>query len=349
MSCRSCDLPDSFDDDMTAFLWPAHGHVVAKVAGYLSDAGLAFDNLVSDGCIRVQVPKVSRFLLGLSGLLTDAEQADTRILITRAPEPGLREFGDVRSVSGIISRLKGDWVIELLREERYHSVVQPICRAGDPSTVIGHEYLLRGVEPDGSPIPPAVLFGAAEDPRVFFSLDRAARISAVRTAARHDVPGNIFINFMPGSIYDPNVCLRTTASAVTEAGIDPGRVVFEIVESQRIADLNHLRGIVNFYRSAGFRVALDDFGAGHANLNTYVALEPDYVKLDKDLIRNALPGSARLEMVRTLVSNFHHAGIEVIAEGIETEAALAAVRSVGVDHVQGYLFGRPALPQQTAA
>lgn len=345
MTCPACDLPENLEDNKVAFLWPPHGHAVRKLTAYLGDTGHDYEHLVRDNCVRVGVPAVSRFLVGLSGLLSDAEAADTRLLLTDTDEPGLKEFGNVTSLTGMIRRLKGDWVVELIREQRFFSAVQPICHAGGANEVMGHEYLLRGHERDGSEIAPSVLFGAAEDPRVFFNLDRTARISAVRTAARHAIPGNIFVNFMPGSIYDPNVCLRTTVNAVMEVGIDPGRVVFEVVESQRIDDLTHLRGIVNFYRDAGFRIALDDFGAGHANLNTYLALRPDYVKLDKDLTGAAHADAARLDMVGDLVRHFQDADIRVIAEGIETAEDLTAMQGVGVDYVQGYHLGKPARPQ----
>ena len=95
---------------------------------------------------------------------------------------------------------------------------------------------------------------------------------------------------LPGSVYDPGVCLRTTVNAIVKAEIPPERVIFEIVESERVKDMGHLRGIVNFYRSAGFKIALDDYGSGYNNLDTLMQLEPDYLKLDKSLVQRMAEG-----------------------------------------------------------
>lgn len=113
--------------------------------------------------------------------------------------------------------------------------------------------------------------------------------------------------------------------------------MFEVTESDQVRDRQHLRGILAFYRSAGFRVALDDVGAGYFGLNLLQDLHPDYMKM----IRNVQADPFRQSIVTHLVALAHENGIRVVAEGIEAEVALAWLRSAGVDYVQGFLIARP--------
>ncbi len=312
-----------------------------KIAKYFDAQKIAFENLSAENCLRLETDDASSLLVKLSGLLTKLEVGDTRILITTAENPSLGDFGNVMTVASALQRVHSDWLIDILDQKRYVSYAQPIVSVDRGRQTVAHEFLFRGLDEDGKLISPDILFESAQDPRVFFNLDRAARICAVEAAAQLPAGTDVFINFMPGSIYDPAVCLRTTVQAAKENNLAPERVVFEIVESQRIDDLNHLRGIVNFYRDAGFRIALDDFGAGHSNLETFIALNPDFVKLDKVLTSNLTPNDDRLAMVKAVTRTFHGAGIKVIAEGIETEENARIVTDCGVDRMQGYYFARP--------
>jgi len=302
---------------------------------------MSFENIPAENCLHMKIDDASSLLVKLSGLLTKLEAGDTRILVTASETPSLGEFGNVMTVASALRRVRSDWLIDILDQKRYVSYAQPIVSVDGGRETVAHEFLFRGIDEDGKLISPDTLFESAQDPRVFFNLDRAARICAVEAAAQLPTGTDVFINFMPGSIYDPAVCLRTTVQAAKENNIAPERVVFEIVESQRIDDLNHLRGIVNFYRDAGFRIALDDFGAGHSNLETFIALRPDFVKLDKALTSNLMPNDDRLDMVKAVTRTFHGAGIKVIAEGIETEENACVVTACGVDRMQGYYFARP--------
>jgi len=341
MTCQYCTLPDKLSSQSFVFIWPPQGHTLQKIVKYFETRNMSFENIPAENCLHMKIDDASSLLVKLSGLLTKLEAGDTRILVTASETPSLGEFGNVMTVASALRRVRSDWLIDILDQKRYVSYAQPIVSVDGGRETVAHEFLFRGIDEDGKLISPDTLFESAQDPRVFFNLDRAARICAVEAAAQLPTGTDVFINFMPGSIYDPAVCLRTTVQAAKENNIAPERVVFEIVESQRIDDLNHLRGIVNFYRDAGFRIALDDFGAGHSNLETFIALRPDFVKLDKALTSNLMPNDDRLDMVKAVTRTFHGAGIKVIAEGIETEENACVVTACGVDRMQGYYFARP--------
>ncbi len=341
--CPSCALPASFSSARFAFVWPPTVHACRKLERHFHALGQPVEHLKPASCLRVAPTDPAGFLVDLLDLLSPREQADTKLLFARDAGPSLADFGDMMSLREAERRLRGQWLLEILEEGRYHSVAQPIVSANTHSTV-GYEYLVRGVEASGAIVSPAALFGSAHDPRILFNLDRAARLSAVETSSHLPNDALIFVNFVPGSVYDPNVCLRTTVAAINRLGIAPERVIFELVESQRIDDLDHVAEIIGFYRRAGFRVALDDFGVGQNNLNTFVRLKPDFIKLDKELTWALAKGEAHTESVEEFVRVARQVGTEIIAEGIETRAMAEALDVLGVDYMQGFHFGHPAAP-----
>lgn len=112
----------------------------------------------------------------------------------------------------------------------------------------------------------------------------------------------------------------------------------------------HVRNIVQSYQAMGFSTALDDFGAGHAGLSLLAQFQPDIVKLDMALVRGLDASLPRRIIVQGVASMCEALGISLIAEGIETEAELSALRAIGIRYLQGFLLARPAfarLPEIT--
>lgn len=340
--CNTCSLPSAHERYAHAIVWPAQAHMMKKIVNFLQESNFNYDADRENGFIVVDTEDSDIFAANLSDALTNIEAQDTRILLSDSKSPTLGAFKDVVSLAHLMDRLNSRWLISMLDEQRYVSYAQPIVSAEGKWDTVGHEFLFRGIDHQGDLIPPDTLFGAAKDPQLLFNLDRTARINAVMTAAKMDDDGDVFINFLPGSVYDPNVCLRTTVASAKENNIANERIVIEIVESHQIDDTDHLRNIVDFYRSAGFRIALDDFGTGFNNFDMYVALEPDFIKLDKTLTMNLSDDDPRLGTVKGIVRSAHSSDIKVIAEGIETANNARVVSDCGVDRMQGYFFGYPA-------
>jgi EAL domain-containing protein (putative c-di-GMP-specific phosphodiesterase class I) len=190
-------------------------------------------------------------------------------------------------------------------------------------------------------MPPGMVFPLAEQSDLLFSIDLVARRSAVEYAARGKPSGKLFINFNPSSIYDPSYCLRSTAAAISEIGLKPQDIVFEVTETHQATDLNHLKGILAFYRSNGFGVALDDIGSGWSGLNLLEQLRPDYVKIDMELIRNIDRNSYKQNIVQHLINIAKGNRTKVVAEGIETQAEADTVSEMGADLLQGFLIAKP--------
>lgn len=345
MRCTDCESIDGLLHDTSA-LWfglPS-GESFRRFRDLCSSLGVEAAAVGKSGMlVRLAKPEVDRFVTALYGALQGPELAGARVVVTDGYEPGAADLARVMSGEVFVNRFKAEWIVEALDAGRYTTWFQPIVHAADPDPArpYAREGLFRMRDKDGTLIPPGHVFGVAQDAGLLFSLDLVARRSAVEAAARAGVRSKVFVNFNPSSVYDPAYCLRTTAAGIEELGLRPEDVVFELTETHRPHDKAHLKGILAFYRKAGFAVALDDVGAGWSGLTMLHELRPDYAKIDMDLIRGIQDDPSKQTIVHHLVSIAHEHGIRTIAEGIETEAEADWLRGEGVDFLQGYLYGRP--------
>ena len=221
------------------------------------------------------------------------------------------------------------------------TLFQPIidCSTMD---VVAYECLSRGLKQDGSIMSPVIMFESARKSDMLFTLDRACRLQSLKNAKLKNIEKNIFINFTPTSIYNPVFCLHDTVEYAKELKFDFNKIVFEVIETERVENIAHLKNIFNFYIEKGFRVALDDVGSGYSTLNVLAELKPHIVKIDIALIRGIDRDPTKKAIVNSLVYIAKEIGATVLAEGIETTEEFEMVKSLGVNLVQGYLFGKPS-------
>lgn len=350
-ACAGCErLPAPIPEQGWLYLWAPLGHTAGKVRTALKDSGL--ESTMADEAIKARVTDREWPALAetLRKNLAIAELEDTKcLLLDHDRTPGLADIAAMSVLSTLLSRVQGRWLYELLMTRKLATHFQPIVNTTDPSDVFAYECLVRGVNDDGSLVPPGKLYEMARAGRLLFHLDRAARLQHIRSVIQQKLDTHIFINFNPTAIYDPQFCLKTTVAAIKNSDIPPERFVFEVVESDEIADMDHLPRILDYYRDAGFKVALDDLGAGYGSLNLLGRLRPDFVKLDMQLVRNVDRDEYKAQIVGKLLEVAHLLGIKTIAEGIETEGEWQWMREHRADFVQGYYFGRPSpVPQPVA-
>lgn len=212
-------------------------------------------------------------------------------------------------------------------------VFQPIVRAADGS-VFGYEALVRTGEPS---IPhPGALFEAAERLRRVHEVGGAVRDRAAAFLTR--VPSlTLFVNLHALELTDDS--LLSPASALSGHARS---VVLELTERSSFEHVPNLRARVSLLRRLGYRLAVDDLGAGYAGLTSFAALNPHVVKLDMSLVRGADREPVKQRLIGSMATLCKEFGIMVVAEGIETPAERDTVTSLGCDLIQGFLIGRPA-------
>lgn len=290
-----------------------------------------------------------------SGLIDQRTQEPAGIAVGRAMalhKPCLREERQIYTlVEGgrEDARLNALWrdrerrrsFTSLLMQGKVLSVYQPIVQLADGG-VHGFEALVRGV-PETDWRTPAALFGMACRTGLSFELDCLCRRVGLR-GARGKLPkgAKLFLNCLPSAIHDPGFSERRLRETLESNGLTPSDLVFEVSEAESIRDYAAFLEARDYYRSLGFRFALDDTGAGYASLQTVMEIEPDYIKLDAALIRSIDTDVARQALVRALQSVATEMGSVLIAEGIETAAELGLVQTLEVPFGQGFFLGKPA-------
>jgi EAL domain-containing protein (putative c-di-GMP-specific phosphodiesterase class I) len=213
---------------------------------------------------------------------------------------------------------------------------QPVVRASDRS-LFGYEALLRSSEP-ALPGPLAVL-DAAERLGRLAELGQKVRAATAAPVSRAPENALIFVNLHAADLNDPSL-----ASADSPLGKIAHRVVLEITERASLDVVEDPRARIAALRRIGFRIAIDDLGAGYAGLTSFAAMEPQFAKLDMTLVRDVDKNTTKQRLIRSMTSLCSDLAITTVAEGIETAAERETVIELGCDLLQGYLFAKPDKP-----
>ncbi len=210
---------------------------------------------------------------------------------------------------------------------------QPIVSCSSRA-VVAYEALMRSAEP--ALARPHDLLDAAERLHRLHDLGRVMR-ARVAAAAPHAPPGLLFVNLHPLELNDNQLLASDTP--LSEIA---GRVVLEITERAALDEVSGLSKKLSKLRSLGYRIAVDDLGAGYAGLTSFSRLEPEFVKLDLSLIRN-IDSSARKRTLLRGIARIcsRDLGMQVICEGVERTEERDTLIEDGLDWMQGYLFGEP--------
>lgn len=211
---------------------------------------------------------------------------------------------------------------------------QPIVRWPE-KTVFAYEALVRSRD---EALPgPADLLDAAERLGRLDELGRRIRGEVARDAAEAPTDALLFVNLHASDLNDPELC----SSASPLAAIAP-RVVLEITERASLHGVKGLATKVAALRRLGFRIAVDDLGAGYAGLSSFAQLEPELVKLDMSLVQGVDASTSKQSVVRAMARLCtSELGIQVVCEGVETAAERDALARSGCGLLQGYLFAKP--------
>jgi diguanylate cyclase (GGDEF)-like protein len=246
---------------------------------------------------------------------------------------------DERPLEGERLERAAQAVVEIVAADAISPVYQPIVdvRSG---VVVGFEGLSRPAA--GTSFRDAAsLFTLAEATGRTADLDWVCIRAIVAGAARLLPDQTLSLNLSPRTVEAPEFHPQPLLGLLARAGIGPERIVLEVTERQRVEDLEVLRSKLGACRDAGFKIAIDDVGAGNSGLRLLSQIHFDIVKIDLSLVHAGAQREASLDVVRSLSELAKRWGAHAVAEGVETPSQLRMVRSIGLGHAQGYLLGRP--------
>ena len=205
--------------------------------------------------------------------------------------------------------------------------------------VFAHEALVRGTSGEG-----AFEVLSRVNPRHRFAFHEACRVKAIETASALGMESRLSLNILPNDVAGhQDECFHTAMVAAQRCNFPVDHLMFEITEGERVADLPALAAVFRTYKDYGFTSAIDDFGAAYAGFELLAGFQPDVVKIDMGLVRNIHNDAVRLSIVKGFVGTCSELGIRVVAEGVEASEEVHALRALGVDLFQGYLFARPGI------
>ncbi len=228
---------------------------------------------------------------------------------------------------------------DIVHAGRLSAVFQPILDLHQ-ATVVGFEGLIRG--PAAHPLhAPVDLFRVARACGTVAEVEYLARRTVLEAFSRMDFPGKVFLNVSPDILLQQGSKTGETLKVIGRLGLQPGQVIIEITENAPTLDYQLLRDATRHYRNMGFEIAIDDLGEGFSGLRLWSEIRPNYVKIDKHFIQNIHLDPVKLQFVRSIQEIASKSGARVIAEGIESQAELSAIRNLGVAYGQGYHIARP--------
>jgi len=272
-------------------------------------------------------------------LLKPVESADLERAVSDAVHLGqmARLHRKAEQMFGDYKRNRAEMDAALTRAiSTIHMVYQPIV-CWSTKSVYGYEALVRSKEPA---LPhPGALFDAAE------RLGRVEEVGRVIRdlipAAAKDVPSGVrvFVNLHTADLNDEHLFSKAAPLSTIASN-----VILEVTERASLAGVDDVHARVSSLRDLGYRIAIDDIGAGYAGLTSFAMLEPDVVKLDMALVRDVDKLVTKQKVIRSMTTLCQDLKISIIAEGVETVEERDTLVTLGCDLLQGYLFGRPAGP-----
>jgi diguanylate cyclase (GGDEF)-like protein len=239
--------------------------------------------------------------------------------------------------------LRTDLQNALARNE-FYLVYQPICSTAS-GRITGYEALIRWQHPKRGLVPPSAFIPAAEETGLIRDIGRwVLQEACTQMHAWHDrFPGfdlRLSVNASGEELKDRRFTSEVRNTLVT-TGLDPRSLQLEVTESIFLQHPEAISKVLSGLRALGIRIALDDFGTGYSALSYLDRYQMDTIKIDRSFVTRMVTEPRTLAIVGTIVALGRVLGLDIVAEGVEDDAQLQALRGVGCGSVQGYLLGRP--------
>ncbi len=213
---------------------------------------------------------------------------------------------------------------------------QPIVNANNRE-IMSFEALVRG--PHGEPSSSVFAQVAPDD---FSRFDEMLRREAIYLASRLKIPNLLSLNLSAKGLYEIDMSITAPFQASINSGIPVENIIFEVLETDNLTAQRNLVRYLQLIQDFGFKTAVDDFGAGYSGLKLLVKYQPNYIKLDRQLIGDIHHSPIKQSVFSGINQICRRLGIEVVAEGVEKAGEYYWLRDNGVSFFQGYYFARPA-------
>jgi predicted signal transduction protein with EAL and GGDEF domain len=228
---------------------------------------------------------------------------------------------------------------------------QPTVRLTDGRTT-GFEALVRWNHPDRGLVPPVEFIPLAEETGAITGIGRWVLREALRQGAEWTAatgtPLRMAVNLSPRQFQDGDVVADVVA-ALEETGFPAGQLTLEVTEGVLVRDVDAVVAQLEALRRLGIRIAIDDFGTGFSGLSYLRHLPADIIKIDRSFVSDLPSGRSATTLITSIVELARTLGLDVVAEGVETEDQRQALRKLDCAQAQGYLFARPEPADRCAA
>jgi diguanylate cyclase (GGDEF)-like protein/PAS domain S-box-containing protein len=344
---RQTDVVARLGGDEFGVLLPAAGPVQArKVAEALADAVREHSPLVAGQPVKLST-SIGIACFGRGQADPGELLAAADLAMYDAKESGRDRIGmasaetvDERSVKARMHWL--DRIRHALDEESFIIYCQPIAELAT-AEISQYELLLRMEDEHGQVVPATAFLATAERFDLVQEIDRWMIRKAIHLIAEHGAHGHelkLEVNISAKSIADSDLP-QLIESELSECGIDPALLILEITETTAIANMDQAVAFATRLSRLGCGFALDDFGRGFGSFYYLKHLPLNYLKIDGDFIRNLAHNLVDQQVVKAVVQVAKALGYKTIAEYVQDEATVLALRHYGVDYMQGYHVGRP--------
>ncbi|MFN2538146.1 MAG: putative bifunctional diguanylate cyclase/phosphodiesterase [Mycobacteriales bacterium] len=333
-------------DEFAIVLTDLHTKEEAKATGERILACL--QEAISVGDIRL----TAFASLGLAFAEGDATPADllrnADLAMYEAKRSGGSRMCEYRPVLHAAALRRTELEVELrtaLQHQQFVLHYQPIIDLAS-QRLVGTEALIRWQHPSRGLLPPSEFITAAEESGLIVALGAwVIRTACLQTAAWQQQDADhlrltVAVNLSPRQLTDRTL-VATVAEALRDSGLAASSLCLEITEGSVIKDFEQTMPVLNALRALGVSLALDDFGTGYSSLSYLKQLPVNTVKIDRSFVNDLGQDTPNSQIVLAIIDLAHALGMSVTAEGTETCSQLETLRTMGSDHAQGYLLGRP--------
>ncbi len=233
-------------------------------------------------------------------------------------------------------------LIEALEKHRLTLFFQPILNLAE-NRVSHCECLVRLLDTDGQFLPPAAFLNIAAEFNLLPRIDYAVLEMAMRQQnlwQQRGIDTGLSINITAPTMEQADFQDKITV-LLQETGANPQRLIFEVVETDALENINTAKKLLGNFKSVGAKIAFDDFGVGFTSFEYVRELPVDYIKIDQSFIRYLHDREDDQQLVKSMIEMSHRLGKKVIVEGVETREAVEILREMGAEYLQGYYISRP--------